>query len=49
MVGDGKSDPVSIAGDKLGKKDTLKTIAAEQTMPAAIKTTRKSLGEKVFE
>lgn len=49
LIGDGKSNPVSIAGDKLGKKDTLKTIAAEQTLPAAIKTTRKSLGEKVFE
>lgn len=49
VIGDGKSDPVSIAGDKLGNKDTLKTIAGEQTLPAAVKTTRKSLGEKLFE
>ena len=48
-MGDGKSDPVSIAGDKLGKKDVLKSIAAEQTLPAAIKDTRRSLGAKVFE
>lgn len=49
VIGDGKSDPVTIAGDKLGNKDTLQTIAGEQSLPAAIKVTRKSLGEKVFE
>lgn len=49
IFGDGKSDPVSIAGDKLAKKDTLRTIAGEQSFPDAIKSSREHLGKKLFE
>lgn len=49
VIGDGKIDPVSIAGDKLGKKEQLKALASDQPFPDAIKNTRKQLGEKLFE
>ena len=49
MIGDGKSEPISVAGDKLGNKDTLKSIAAEIPFPEAIKSTRQQLGKKLFE
>lgn len=49
VVGDGKSDPVSIAGDKLSNRDTLESIATEQAIPESIKSTRQKLGEKLFE
>ena len=49
VVGDGKVDPVAIAGDKLGNEATLKTLALEQAFPDAIKNTRQHLGKKLFE
>lgn len=49
VIGDGKTEPVSIAGDKLGNKDTLKALACEQPVPESIKNTRKQLGEKLFD
>ncbi|XP_053396238.1 uncharacterized protein LOC123552632 [Mercenaria mercenaria] len=49
VIGDGKVDPVAIAGDKLGNQDTLKTLAKEQPFPEAIKNTRQQLGQKLFD
>lgn len=49
VIGDGKGDPVSIAGDKLTSKDTLRSIAAEQPFPDAIKNSRQHLGQKLFD
>ena len=49
VFGDGNSHPVSITRQHLEEKHSLKTIAAQQSIPAAVKTTRKTLGEKLFE
>ncbi|KAL4233133.1 hypothetical protein ACF0H5_007818 [Mactra antiquata] len=49
VFGDGKTDPLGIVGDKLGNKDTLKSIATEQPFPESIKNTRQQLGQKLFE
>jgi len=49
VIGDGTVDPVVIAGDKLGDENELANIASSLTLPTCIKTTRASLGDKLFE
>jgi len=49
IIGDGKGDPVNLAGDKLANMDNLKKIAEEQTSPEPIKSSRQQLSKKLFE
>ena len=47
LLGDGMSGVVSIGGRKLENKDTLISIASDQSLPGYIKTTRPSLENEV--
>ena len=49
VIGDGLSDPVILAGDKLSNRAELIKAGAELAMPGAIKDTQETLGSKVFE
>jgi len=49
IIGDGTTDPVVVAGDKLSDENELAKIAASLPLPTSIQTTRASLGEKLFE
>ncbi|KAL3882463.1 hypothetical protein ACJMK2_028800 [Sinanodonta woodiana] len=49
IIGDGKTPLVSIVGDKLNDCEQLKSSCADITLPTAIKDSRKSLGEKLFD
>ena len=49
VVGDGSGDPVHIAGDKLSDRVELIKIGKESGMPNAVRETRTSLGNKIFE
>ena len=49
IVGDGSGDPVHISGDKLSDKAELTKIGMESGMPKAVRETRTSLGNKIFE
>ena len=48
-MGDGSGDPVHIAGDKLSDRVELIKIGKESGMPNAVRETRTSLGNKIFE
>lgn len=48
MIGDGKGEPVIVAGDKLSDKDQLLSIGTDLGMPGSVKDTRLKLGEKIF-
>ena len=49
VIGDGTTDPVVIAGDKLSNENELANIASSLALPTSIQTTRASLGDKLFE
>ncbi|XP_060063644.1 circularly permutated Ras protein 1-like [Ylistrum balloti] len=49
VVGDGKSTPVVIAGDKLTEKEELVKIGTDLPCPGDIRTTRATLSTKIFE
>lgn len=49
VVGDGTSDPIHLSGDKLNDKAQVEEVVSQIKMPAAVKQTRKPLGDKVFE
>lgn len=48
IIGDGRSQTLTMAGDKLGDTDALVKVGDEVPMPAPIKDTHKALSEKVF-
>lgn len=48
VIGDGKGEPVIVAGDKLNDKDQLISIGTDLGMPGSVKDTRLTLGEKIF-
>ena len=48
VIGDGRSQTLTMAGDKLWNIDALVKVGEEAPMPAPIKDTRKALSEKVF-
>ena len=48
IIGDGRCQTLTMAGDKLSNTDALVKVGEEVPMPAAIKDTRKVLSEKVF-
>ena len=48
VIGDGRGQTVTMAGDKLYSTDALVKVGEEVPMPAPIKDTRKALSEKVF-
>ena len=49
MLGDGKSEVVTVAGDKLWSSDAVVKAGAEAPLPATVKDTRAALSKKVFE
>ncbi|XP_069130895.1 circularly permutated Ras protein 1-like [Argopecten irradians] len=49
VVGDGKTTPVVIAGDKLTEKEELVKIGTDLPVPGDIKSTRSILSSKIFE
>ena len=49
MLGDGKCEVVTVAGDKLWSSDAVVKAGAEAPLPAAVKDTRAALSTKVFE
>ena len=49
VIGDGRSEVVTVAGDKLWSSDALVKIGEEVTLPADIKQTRSALSKRVFE
>lgn len=49
VIGDGSAVPLTIAGDKLYKKDELTKIGAELDLPSDITASRETLGKKLFE
>ena len=49
IVGDGSGDPIHISGDKLSDRVELIKIGKESGMPNAVRETRTSLGNKIFE
>ncbi|XP_033741232.1 circularly permutated Ras protein 1-like [Pecten maximus] len=49
VVGDGKTTPVVIAGDKLTEKEELVKIGTDLPAPGDIRTTRSTLSAKIFE
>ena len=48
IIGDGRGQTLTMAGDKLWSTDALVKVGDEVPMPAPIKDTRKALSEKVF-
>lgn len=48
IFGDGRSQVLTMAGDKLWNTDALVKVGEEVPMPAPIKDTHKALSEKVF-
>ena len=48
VIGDGRSQTLTMAGDKLSNTDALVKVGEEVPMPAPIKDTIKALSEKVF-
>lgn len=48
IIGDGRGQTLTMAGDKLWNIDALVKAGEEVPMPAPIKDTRKALSEKVF-
>ena len=49
VIGDGRSTPVVVAGDKLVNHEELVRIGSSIELPASIKDTRAILSNKVFE
>ena len=49
MIGDGRGEVVTVAGDKLWSSDALVKIGEEVTLPAAVRETRGALSKRVFE
>ena len=49
MVGDGRGEVVTVAGDKLWNSDAVVKVGGEVTLPAAVRETRSALSKKVFE
>ena len=49
MIGDGKCDAVTVAGDRLRDMDKLVEIGTNVPLPSAVKNTKDSLSKKVFE
>ena len=49
MIGDGKCDAVTVAGDRLRDMDKLVEIGTNVPLPSAVKNTKDSLSTKVFE
>lgn len=49
VIGDGRGEVVTVAGDKLWSSDALVKIGEEVTLPAAVKETRSALSKRVFE
>ena len=49
VLGDGKSEVVTVAGDKLWSSDAVVKAGVEAPLPAAVKDTRAALSTKVFE
>ena len=49
VVGDGRSTPVTMAGDKLWSVDALVKLGKDVPMPGLIKDTHKKLSKTVFE
>lgn len=49
MIGDGRGEVVTVAGDKLWSSDALVKIGEEVTLPAAVRETRSALSKRVFE
>ncbi len=49
VVGDGRSTPVTMAGDKLWSVDALVKVGGDVPLPGLIKDTHKKLSKNVFE
>ena len=49
VIGDGRGEVVTVAGDKLWSSDALVKIGEEVTLPAAVRETRSTLSKRVFE
>ena len=49
MIGDGKCEAVTVAGDRLRDMDKLVKIGTNVPLPSAVKNTKDSLSKKVFE
>ena len=49
MIGDGSSDPTHFSGDKLNNRAELIKAGSELPIPQPVTTSRKVLGDKVFE
>lgn len=49
VIGDGRGEVVTVAGDKLWSSDALVKIGEEVTLPAAVRETRGALSKRVFE
>ena len=49
VIGDGKSEVVTVAGDKLWSSETIVKVGGEVPLPSAVKDTMTTLSKKVFE
>ena len=49
MLGDGRGEVVTVAGDKLFDSDNLVKSGTEAPLPLPVKDTHSSLSSKVFE
>ncbi len=49
VIGDGRCDTLTLAGDKLWDSDTIVRVGGEVPLPAAISVTNKVLSKKIFE
>jgi hypothetical protein len=48
IIGDGRMNPVTIAGDKLSNTQAIIDVGREVVLPASIRETQKALSKKVF-
>jgi len=49
VIGDGRGEVVTVAGDKLWNSDAMVKVGGEVSLPAAVRETRSALSKKVFE
>jgi len=49
VIGDGRGEVVTVAGDKLWNSDAMVKVGGEVALPAAVRETHSALSKKVFE
>ena len=49
VIGDGKGESLTVAGDRLRDMDELVEIGTKISLPSAVKDTRENLSKKIFE